>query len=213
MLDRTERLDDPLLAGLPDGHFGAILCDPPWRFKTWNNVTAIKRRGKGTNVSSAVHYRTMTLAEIAAVPVGSAAAPDCALFLWISWPMLRDALKVIEWWGFEYKTCAFDWAKARVDQIDMFRDDADASMGMGYWTRANTEPCLLATRGRPRRLHRDVRMGVIEPRREHSRKPDCVHKRIERLVGGPYLELWARQDRPGWTVRGDEVGKFREAAE
>jgi N6-adenosine-specific RNA methylase IME4 len=81
-------------------------------------------------------------------------------------------------------------------------------MGMGYWTRANTEPCLLATRGNPKRLDAGVRMGIIEPRRQHSRKPDCVHGRIERLVSGPYLELFARAERPGWTTWGNEVGKF-----
>ena len=90
----------------------------------------------------------------------------------------------------------------------MFRDDTDALMGMGYWTRANTEPCLLATRGKPKRLNADVRQGIIEPRRQHSRKPDCVHGRIERLVAGPYVELFARQSRPGWDVWGNEVGKF-----
>jgi N6-adenosine-specific RNA methylase IME4 len=79
----------------------------------------------------------------------------------------------------------------------MFRDDADVAMGMGYWTRANTEPCLLATRGDPKRLNADVRMAIVEPRREHSRKPACVHDRIERLVTGPYVELFARRKRPG----------------
>jgi len=79
---------------------------------------------------------------------------------------------------------------------------------MGYWTRANSEPCLLATRGKPKRLSAAVRQGIIEPRREHSRKPDCVHERIERLVAGPYLELFARATRPGWTCWGNEVGKF-----
>lgn len=84
---------------------------------------------------------------------------------------------------------------------------------MGYWTRANTEPCLLATRGRPKRLNADVRQGIIAPRREHSRKPDDIHARIERLVPGPYLELFARTQRPGWTVWGNQTDKFTEAAE
>jgi N6-adenosine-specific RNA methylase IME4 len=81
-------------------------------------------------------------------------------------------------------------------------------MGLGYWTRANTEPCLLATRGKPKRVNADVRQGIIDQPREHSRKPDCVHERIERLVAGPYLELFARQQRPGWTVWGNETDKF-----
>jgi N6-adenosine-specific RNA methylase IME4 len=198
---------------LPRNHFGVVLADPPWRFKTWNKATAVKRRAGGTNVSAAVHYDTMPFEELAALPVRAIAADDCCLFLWVSWPMIEDALSLLRVWGFTYKTCAFDWMKAHTGQIDMFRADADALMGMGYWTRANTEPCLLATRGKPKRKTADVRMGIIEPRREHSRKPDCVHKRIERLVDGPYLELFARTERPGWTVWGNEVGKFQQAAE
>jgi len=127
--------------------------------------------------------------------------------------MLEDALWVIRSWGFTYKTCAFDWMKAHVDQIDLFRDDADPLMGPGYWTRSNTEPCLLATRGRPTRRSKSVRMGIVEPRREHSRKPDCVLSRIEQLVDGPYLELFARSRRKGWASWGNEVDKFDTPAE
>jgi N6-adenosine-specific RNA methylase IME4 len=157
----------------------------------------------------------MTLDEVTALPVGDLAAADCCLFLWASWPMLPEAMAVISAWGFEYKTCAFDWMKAHAGQIELFRDDTDALMGMGYWTRANSEPCLLATRGKPKRLNADVRMGIIEPRREHSRKPDCVHGRIERLVAGPYVELFARSSRIGWHTWGNETTKFdrQEAAE
>jgi N6-adenosine-specific RNA methylase IME4 len=197
--------------GLPRGHYGAILADPPWRFRTWNKATAIKRRGgdsHGTNVCASVHYSTMAIEDIAALPVADLCAPNTALFLWSCWPTLQDAFDLIEAWGFEYKTCAFDWIKAHAGQLDMLRDDTDALMGMGYWTRSNSEPCLLATRGKPKRLNADVRQGIIEPRREHSRKPDCVHERIERLVGGPYLELFARQSRPGWTTWGNEATKF-----
>jgi N6-adenosine-specific RNA methylase IME4 len=150
----------------------------------------------------------MAIEDIAALPIKSIAADDCALFLWTCWPTLSDAWDLLEAWDFEYKTCAFDWMKAHAGQLDMLRDDTDALVGMGYWTRANSEPCLLATRGKPKRLHADVRQGIIEPRRQHSRKPDCVHERIERLVEGPYLELFARQSRPGWTTWGNEATKF-----
>lgn len=92
----------------------------------------------------------------------------------------------------------------------MFRDDADVQVGMGYWTRANSEVCLLATRGKPKRLNADVRQGIIEPRREHSRKPDCIYDRIERLVSGPYCELFARNSpRDGWDKWGNQIGKFQ----
>jgi N6-adenosine-specific RNA methylase IME4 len=99
--------------------------------------------------------------------------------------------------------------KAHAGQVEMFRDNIEVQVGLGYWTRSNSEVCLLATRGKPKRINADVRQGIIAPRREHSRKPDCVHERIERLVAGPYLELFARQRRPGWDCWGNEVDKFR----
>ena len=184
---------------LPKGHFGAILADPPWHFETWGE-------GGARNVTA--KYNTMQVAEIAALPVHSLAADNCTLFMWAVWPKLFEAVQVIEGWGFTYKTCAFSWMKA--DPYRLFADDATPFAGMGYWTRANTEPCLLATRGKPKRLNADVRQGIIAPRREHSRKPDCIHDRIERLVAGPYLELFARAKRPGWTVWGNETDKFSE---
>jgi N6-adenosine-specific RNA methylase IME4 len=201
-------LNTPVIGAIPGdlerlrikGGFGAILADPPWRFQTYS--------GPKVPARGAQPYRTMPGLQISQLAVGDLVAPDCVLFLWCTWPTLLDALAVIEAWGFEYKTCAFDWVKAHAGQIEMFRDDTDPLMGMGYWTRANSEPCLLATRGKPRRLSADVRQGIIAPRREHSRKPDGVHERIERLVSGPYLELFARQQRPGWSVWGNETDKF-----
>jgi N6-adenosine-specific RNA methylase IME4 len=181
-------MSDPF-EGLPRGHFGAILADPPWRFETWS------AKGMGR----APDYSTMTLGEINSLPVGLLVGRDCVLFLWISWPMLEHALHLIDRWGFKYKTCGFAWVKSV---------GCDVAVGTGDWTRANSEVCLLATRGKPKRLNADVRQGIIEPRREHSRKPDCVHERIERLVAGPYLELFARQSRPGWTTWGNEATKF-----
>jgi N6-adenosine-specific RNA methylase IME4 len=196
---------DPF-SDLPKGHFGAILADPPWQFKTlWATATGPGNRN--------ADYPTMDIPELCKLPVRELAAPDCVLFMWGIWILLPRAFDVIRDWGFEYKTCAFDWMKANANQIDMFREDGDVQMGMGYWTRANSEPCLLATRGKPKRLNADVRQGIIAPRREHSRKPDGVHQRIERLVAGPYLELFARQKRPGWTVWGNQTDKFTEAAE
>lgn len=193
-------MSDPF-ANLPRGHFKAIYADPAWSFRVWSKDT-----GQGRSAES--HYGTMSMDEIAALPVAELAADDCVLFMWACWPSLPEALAIIEAWGFTYKTCGFDWMKAHAGQIEMFRDDADVQVGMGYWTRANSEPCLLATRGKPKRRNADVRMGIIEPRREHSRKPDCVPSRIERLVEGPYLELFARTQRPGWTVWGNQTDKF-----
>ena len=198
--------------GLRPAHYGAILADPPWRFRTWNKAEAVVTR-TGTAVSAAVHYTTMPIEEIKALPVHELAAPDCVLFLWVTWPQIVEGLDVARAWGFEFKTAAFVWMKAHAGQLEMFNDDVMGQMGLGYWTRANSEACLLATRGNPKRINMDVRQAIIEPRREHSRKPDCVHGRIERLVGGPYLELFARTQRAGWDCVGDQVGKFKEAAE
>jgi len=186
--------------GLPRGHYGAILADPPWRFQHWS--------GKGTARAADNHFDTSSNEQIATLPIWQLAAKDCVLFVWVVWPKLEEILPMLRNWGFQYKTCAFDWVKAHTGQLEMFRDDGDGQVGMGYWTRANSEPCLLATRGKPKRINADVRQAIIAPRREHSRKPDGIHERIERLVAGPYLELFARQRRPGWDAWGNEVDKF-----
>ena len=185
------------------GGFKAIVADPPWHYEVW---------AEGSSRTASSKYNVMPTAEIAAIPVADIAADDCALFMWVTWPKLFDSLEVIKGWNFTYKTCGFCWIKADARQQEMFRNDIDPFVGMGYWTRANSEACLLATRGKPKRLNADVRQGIIEPRREHSRKPDCIYERIERLVEGPYLELFARNTRPGWTSWGNEVGKYGEVA-
>lgn len=187
------------------GQYRAIYADPPWAFKTWTSDARLASRG------SATPYETMSMDDIKALPVASWAAPDCALFIWIVWPTMPEALSVIESWGFKYKTCAFTWMKA--DQYKLFALEEDVYMGLGYWTRANSEVCLLATRGDIKRVDAGVRQGIIEPRREHSRKPDCTYGRIETLIGGgPYLEMFARSTRPGWDAWGNQIGKFGEVA-
>jgi N6-adenosine-specific RNA methylase IME4 len=189
--------------GLEHGKYGAILIDPPTRFETYSGATSVVARGTDAKPAT-VHYHTMTREDIAALPVADLAADNCILFLWSCWPTLEQSLDHIKRWGFTYKTCAFSWMKA-----DPTQPVTVPRMGMGYWTRANTEHCLLATRGHPKRLHADVRQGIIELPREHSRKPDCVYERIERLVAGPYCEIFARQMRAGWDSWGDQVTKFQ----
>lgn len=191
--------------GLPRNHFGAIYADPPWGFQTWSGPEK-KVASRGT----VAPYQTMEIEDMAMLPVADLAAPDCCLFMWIVWPTMPEALGLIESWGFKYKTCAFTWLKA--DQYRLFALEEDVRMGLGYWTRSNSEVCLLATRGKPKRRDNTVRQGIIEPIRQHSRKPDCVPSRIERLVAGPYLELFARTQRPGWTVWGNQTDKFAQAA-
>ena len=122
--------------------------------------------------------------------------------------MLRHAMDVIEAWGFTYKTVAFYWVKLNKGRGGIFLSPSDFFTGMGFWTRANPELCLLATRGKPQRRATDVAKLLIEARREHSRKPDETYARIERLVDGPYLELFARASRPGWDRLGNQAGLF-----
>jgi N6-adenosine-specific RNA methylase IME4 len=199
--------------GLPEKNYGAILADCPWHFQSWNGARTSGsidvRSGKPfVTPAKAPKYDTMSVDQIAVLPVADLAASDCALFMWGIWVMLPQCLKVIEVWGFEYKSCAFNWTKADLTQMDMFTESDDGQLGLGYWTRQNSEYCLFATRGTPKRLSANVRQAIIERRRDHSRKPDCVYSRIERLVPGPYLELFARTKRPGWDSWGNEVDKF-----
>jgi N6-adenosine-specific RNA methylase IME4 len=202
------------LDGLPRNHYGAILADPPWHFAAWSSPTALETRlrngSKNYGSNRGPTYQTADEGELAALPVADLARENCVLFMWVCWPVLEQSLRLLKAWGFAYKTCGFSWMKA--DQYRLFALEEDVRMGLGYWTRSNSEVCLLATRGKPKRLNPDVRQGIIEPIREHSRKPDCVHERIERLVAGPYLELFARQKRPGWDCWGNETDKFQSPA-
>lgn len=171
--------------------YSAILADPPWRFATYS--------AKGLGRSAEAHYDCLSLPEIKALPVGELALPDSCLFLWATNPLLPQALEVMAAWGFTYKTVAFCWSKRT--------KHGKWHIGTGYWTRANAELCLLGTRGKPRRLSRGVRMLVEAPIRQHSRKPDEVRAGIEALVLGPYLELFARESAPGWSVTfSDQAG-------
>ena len=180
--------------------YKTIYADPPWSFATYS------RKGKGR--SPEAHYDCMTLDDIKALPVSSWAAPDCVLLMWATDPLLERAFEVIRAWGFTYKTVGFYWAKLNKGTPRPCYDDASFFTGMGFWTRANPEPCLLATRGKPKRLKADVRKLVISPRREHSRKPNAVHERIEALCAGPYLEMFGRTSRPGWDCWGLQAGLF-----
>lgn len=184
------------------GPFRVILADPPWTFQTHSE--------KGKDRSPEKHYGCMDLAAIMRLPVSYVAAKDCWLFLWTTWPHLNQAMRVIDYWGFEYCGSGFVWAKTRPGHDGGPIGSKDWDMGLGYTTRKNTEPCLLARRGRPQRLSRSVRELVVSPRREHSRKPDRIRADIEAFAPGPYLELFARSERPGWTVWGNETGRFSE---
>ena len=170
--------------------YGVIYADPPWSFKTFSD--------KGKDRSPEKHYDVLSHNDICNLPVGNIARDNSVLLMWVIDPLLDKAFEVINAWGFKYKTVAFTWAKLNKTKPGFFT-------GLGYWTRGNPEMCLLATKGRPKRIHKDVAQLIISERRKHSEKP-LIHKDIERLVDGPYIELFARQ-KPykNWDYWGNEV--------
>jgi N6-adenosine-specific RNA methylase IME4 len=179
---------------LPQGPFGVILADPPWSFKTYGGKTGTPHR------SANDHYVTTETGALADIPVADVAARDCALFMWVVDSHVDQALELGAAWGFGFKTIAFIWSKGAEDEVPR--------IGMGYWTRKQGEVCFMFTRGKPKRQSAAVRQMLFGKRREHSRKPDEQYERIEALVGGPYLELFARHTRPGWAAWGNETEKF-----
>ena len=167
--------------------YGIIYADPPWHYK------------KGAGRSAESHYPTMTIEEIQALPVSELADKDCALFMWITFPILKESLSVLSAWGFKFKTIAFVWIKQNRKSDSLF-------WGMGYWTRANAEFCVLATKGKPKRMAKNVHQVIVSHIEEHSKKPDEARRRIVRLMGDlPRIELFARQKSAGWDVWGNEV--------
>ena len=178
------------MISLPNKKYGVIYADPPWSFKTYSE--------KGKDRSPEKHYPVLSIADIIRLPVDRIAKDNAVLLMWVIDPLLDQAFKVIDAWGFKYKTVGFTWAKSNKTKPGFFT-------GLGYWTRGNPEMCLLATKGKPKRLSKSVPQLVIDQRREHSKKPDIMYKHIENLLEGPYIELFARQKVSGWDAWGNEV--------
>ena len=173
--------------------YRVLLCDPPWKFKVFSK--------KGLGKSAENHYQTMDYADIVELVDSVPVEANSVLFLWVTDPMLERGLDLINDMGFTYKTVAFTWVKKTKHGKD--------HMGTGYYTRANPEMCLLATKGKPLpRKSKSVRQLMVSEIREHSRKPDETYARIEALFDGPYLEIFARSRRDGWASIGNEVEKF-----
>jgi N6-adenosine-specific RNA methylase IME4 len=200
------------LPALYEGHYRVVYADPPWEFRSYAACTNPKS-------DRHVHryYQTMTMPEINALPIKRLAHPDgCHLFLWTTGPSLERAFSTIRAWGFKYSGVAFTWVKLKrkhgkgrqIAFIPVNEIADEMHTGLGFTTRKNTEICLLARRGNARRVARDVRELIIAPVREHSRKPDEAIERIEKYCAGPYLELFSRSERPGWTAWGDQIGKW-----
>lgn len=172
---------------LPRKKYGIIYADPPWSYDD--------KLDKGRRLK----YNVEDDEWIAALPVYEIADANCILFIWVTFPKLREALAVIECWGFTYKTVGFTWVKT----IERGRSLA---WGMGRWTRSNAEVCLIATKGKPKRLRKDVHSVVLSPVREHSRKPDEVRESIVRLCGDlPRIELFSRNATIGWDSWGNQA--------
>jgi N6-adenosine-specific RNA methylase IME4 len=175
------------------GEYRVILADPAWQYRVYD-------AGDAAHGAARSHYDTMPLDAIRRLPIAALAAPSCALLLWATMPCLPDALTVMQAWGFDFKTVAFTWIKLTQRGLP--------AVGLGHYTRGNAELCLLGTRGRPQRRARDVAQVIHTRRRQHSRKPDEQYPRIMRLFDGPYVEIFARQQWPGWDVWGNETTKY-----
>jgi len=169
-----------------------IYADPPWHFRV--------RSEKGESHSAKKHYPVMSLDDIAALPISKIAAKNAVLLMWAIDPMLDVAFEVIKAWDFRFKTVGFYWVKENIKSVGFFA-------GLGYYTRANPEQCLLATRGVGlKRTDRSVRRLIVAPRGRHSEKPIEAYRRIERLFGNvSRIELFARNRRAGWDAFGNEV--------
>lgn len=207
MLARSpEIIDSGPFAGMARGAHRIVTADPPWIFKS-NSEAAPGRNARR-------HYACMSLADIAALPVQDLAAPSCALFMWITGPLLAIGahLPIMKAWGFKPSGMGFVWIKLNPRAASLFLLRTDLAMGGGFTTRKNAEFCVIGKRGRSVRRDSGVHEVIISPRREHSRKPDEFFERVERYAAGPYVELFSREQRPGWTCWGNEVGKFAGAA-
>jgi N6-adenosine-specific RNA methylase IME4 len=209
----------PKIAPLPtiDGGWACIEADVPWKYEVWTDPETEEEQRASRTADR--HYETMTLDQIAAMPVKDIAARDSLLWFWVTGPFLVIGahIPIIESWGFHVSSTGFVWVKllkgleaAQYQLMTMaeLMELLVVNTGTGHTTRKNVEVCVLCRRGSPTRLKRDVHEVIIAPRRQHSRKPEEAYERIERYCVGPRLQLFARQPREGWTVWGNETAKF-----
>lgn len=181
------------------GQFGTILADPPWQFANRSGKVAPEHK-------RLLRYPTMALEDIVALPVESLALSRSHLYLWVPNALLAEGLAVMAAWGFTYKTYLL-WEKVR-------KDGGPDGRGVGFYFRNVTEVLLFGTRGALRTLEPGRRqVNVIRSqKREHSRKPDEQYPLIECCSPGPYLELFARHGRPGWTQWGNHLDRAAASA-
>ncbi len=172
--------------------YGLIMADPAWLFELWSEA--------GGKKSPQAHYDCMTVSQIKALPVANLAGGDCVLFLWATWPMIRQAFQVMEAWGFKYKTGGAWHKKTK---------HGKTAFGTGYILRSACEPFLIGTIGKPGLRSRSERNLIEAKTRGHSRKPVEAHEMLERMYPDTWkVELFSRRTRQGWDAWGNETGKF-----
>jgi N6-adenosine-specific RNA methylase IME4 len=188
----TGGLDASDLRTLGGRAFGTVLADPPWRIQNRTGKVAPEHRRLS-------RYDTMTVAQLCDLPVRDVVAERSHLYLWVPNALVADGLRLVEAWGFTYKSNIV-WAKRR-------RDGGPDGRGVGFYFRNVTELLLFGVRGKMRTLAAGRRqVNLIETqKREHSRKPDEQYALIEACSPGPYLELFCRYPRSGWTSWGLEA--------
>lgn len=200
------------------GQYQMVVADPPWHFRA---RTALQMTNWTSRRDAEKHYPVMGVDDIAALPVRDIVAPDAHLLLWITGPLLIEGkhIPVMKAWGFKPSSVAFTWVKLKrsidVRQLRLTTTlESDLHVGLGLTTRKNAEFCLLGRRGNAKRLSKSVREIILSPVREHSRKPEEFYRRAQQYAAGPYLEMFSREQRPGWDAWGNETNKFdpKEAA-
>lgn len=175
-----------------DNKYNIIYADPPWRYQD-----------RKCNGACEFHYNTMKIDEICKLPIQKITEKDAVLFLLCTYPMLQEALQLINAWGFRYKTIGFQWVKQNKSGNGFF-------FGLGRWTRGNTECCLIATKGKPKRINNSVSQLIVSPIQAHSQKPSETRDRIVQLLGDlPRIELFSRQTADGWDCWGI-VGEMKQ---
>ena len=187
---------------MEDKKYQIILADPPWSYNDKLGTNSAKMGGYDK------YYKGMSLKEICDLSVKDITDKDCILFLWATMPKLPEAFEVIKSWGFTHKTTAFTWIKLNPKAGSVFK-------GVGRWVQGNAELVLLATKGKPHRITKDVSQVILASRGKHSQKPNVVRNEIVRLMGDiPRIELFARKPKgqlfndptfKGWDVMGNDI--------
>jgi len=184
---------------IPLFRYGLIMADFPWDYENWSD--------RGYNRSPRNHYDTMSLDDLYRIPMGQYCGPHSVLWFWTTVTFIDHAFKMIEGWGFKYVTMGF-WGKTQK------ADPTRPKMGAGHALRECGEPYIIAKIGSPPFPDKSIPALILEPRRESGRKPDIAYQNAERMApkGLPKLDMFSRQERPGWDAFGNEVGKFGEVA-